>query len=131
MSKEDARSFIIEKNVVTRDNILLRKLALKVAFADNSLVEHMTAIKHFNVEFGKKKKVKDILNRIKHSKYVDVHHRIFSLDPIMNVKCSKPKGERIFTMHLIRRDYIGEYPKKIHVLDLVKYGYWWLSRPTK
>lgn len=123
VSKEDARVITAKHNVVTHDNIRLRKSTPKIASSDNSFVNNMVAIKHFDVGVENKKKVEDILTMIDRSKCDDVLHRIFSLNPIVKVRCSKPKGERIIIVHLIRRDSKGEYSKKIHVSNLIRYGY--------
>lgn len=83
----------------------------------------MVAINHFDDEVEKKKESWRYSHKDWQFKYVDVLHIRFSLDPFVNVRCCKPKWEIILTLQLIRRDSKGEYAEKIHVFDLVKYGY--------
>lgn len=121
-----ARAFIIEHNATDRDRAIER-LGVEVvpiaAYFEGSLVEQRKELQLFNDEVEKKNKVEEILTKIDHSKYVDFLLRRFSLDPIVKVRCPKPKEQKIRTMHLTRRDSKGEYPKKIRVSNLVKYGY--------
>lgn len=71
----------------------------------------------------RKGKLKKLSPRLTHSKYDDVLSRRNSHDLIVKVRCNKPKGRKILTMHPARRDSKGEYPNKILVFDLVKFGY--------
>lgn len=66
--------------------------------------------------------IKFLKRKINRSTYVDVFLRTFSFDPIVKVICTKPKGEKILTLHLSRRDSNGEYHERILIFKLVKYG---------
>lgn len=65
LSKEDARVFSIEHNAATRDKIRLKKnpskLAPKAAFAENSLVENMSAINNPMLRLTRRRKLQIFL----------------------------------------------------------------------
>lgn len=90
----------------------------KVSSAESTLAKHMAAIKHFNA-----KRVEEILTKTNRSTCDDVFLRRVSLIPIMKVRCTKLKGEKIHTLHLTKKGDRGEYPKRIWISKLVKYGY--------
>lgn len=127
LSIEDSIALSVEHDATTHEAIHLRNnsysSAPKAAPAKVLASDPTTTIQIFNVEVDMKKRVEDILIKINKSKYVDVRNRILSLEPIRNVICTKPKGERILIMNLMWKVTKGEHDKKIHVSDIVKYGY--------
>lgn len=126
LPKKNPKLFFAKHNAATCNNIIHKhdsiKTIPKVASTEGIMVEHMIVIKLFNVEFDKKN-VEEILTKINRSKYDDVLQRIFCPNDIVKFRCTKPKSEKILTVQLTIIDSKGEYPEKIHVSDLVKYGY--------
>lgn len=127
ITKEESKAFFVKHNAATCNNTIHKhdsiKTIPKVASTEGIMVEHMIVIKLFNVEFDKKSKVEEILTKINRSKYDDVLQIIFCPNDIVKFRCTKPKSEKILTVHLTIIDSKGEYPEKIHVSNLVKYGY--------
>lgn len=93
---KDVRDLALEHNAATREAIRLRKSsslsAPKAALVKASMSDPTTIIQLFNTKVAKRKRVECILTKIEISKYYDVLNRRFSINLIVKVRCSKPKG---------------------------------------
>ena len=56
----------------------------------------------FKEEIARKKKIGNILDKMDLKRYADVHERRINPDPIIRVRCTKPKKDKILTMHITR-----------------------------
>lgn len=70
----------------------------------------------------KQHKVSNLNDRIYRKKFGDVHTCISRPDPIIKVRCIKPRNESL-KLHLVTKKNDSEYTKVVFTHELVKFGY--------
>ena len=77
---------------------------------------------HFEEEAAKKKKLGSILDKMDEKRFADVQKKRFNPDPIIRVRCTKPKRDKMLTLHITRNGPIQKYTEVIFASELPKYG---------
>ncbi|CAI9296816.1 unnamed protein product [Lactuca saligna] len=98
-------------NIDFDDGVQLNPRKSKASFSGGSL----------NTNVGSSSKV-DLHNRIDRNKFGDVLTRRTKLDPIIKVRCTKPKNESL-NLYLVRKKVNFEYAKVAFARQLVKIRY--------
>ncbi|CAI9267623.1 unnamed protein product [Lactuca saligna] len=83
-------------------------------------IEEVNKIFNNNVE--KQHIISDLNDRIERKKFGDALTRRRKPDPIIKVRCPKPKNESV-KLHLVRKKVKVEYTKVVFAHELVKFGY--------
>ena len=94
-----------------------------IVSCEDGLKHQLDSLYQFKEEVAKKKTIKDIMLKIDRSKYIDVHIKRSKPDPIIRVRCTKPKKDKKLAMLLIRKSHDQSYTEVIFVRELLKYGY--------
>ena len=77
---------------------------------------------HFEEETAKKKKIGSILDRMDEKRFAGVHKRRFNPDPIIRVRCTRPKKDKILTLPITQNGHLQKYTEVIFASELPKYG---------
>ncbi|CAH1415302.1 unnamed protein product [Lactuca virosa] len=131
VSIEEARDFARKHNIQSANRMFPRKESTKNQenlIATGTMVDQIEHLKNFNIEMSKKKKAQEsAITKLEQSRFGDMLTRRSDPDPIIKVKCTKPKTERMLTLYITRRvekgKAAGQYTEVLSSQDLVKLGY--------
>ncbi|KAL4591131.1 hypothetical protein LXL04_004081 [Taraxacum kok-saghyz] len=107
VSIEDAKLITAEHQAAYRNKTVqveYVEAVKKVISSKGGIKPQLDSLSRFEEEVAKKKKkIGDILIKIDRSNYADVHTRRCNPDPIIKVRCTKPKTDNILTLHRTRK----------------------------
>ena len=105
MLVEDARNYSVE-HIAAPHNIATKnqdaEVVKKVAAEQGGKASQRKTLFHFEEEAVKKKKIGSILYRMDDKRFAGVQNRRFNPVPIIRARCTKPKKDKILTLHITR-----------------------------
>ena len=57
------------------------------------------------------------------NRFANVQQKHFNPDPIIRVRCTKPKKDKMLTLHITRNGPVQKYTEVIFASELPKYGF--------
>ncbi|CAI9266031.1 unnamed protein product [Lactuca saligna] len=111
--------------LVILQHLLLPRKAL--TYVDKSVDVQSTTVQNkniqlFNNNMDKQHRISELNDRINIKKFGDVLARRSEHDPIIRVRCTKPRNESL-KLHFVRKKTGYEYTEVILPRELVKFGY--------
>ena len=105
MSIQEARDLSAE-HVAALKNIAIEtadaEAAKEIAAEEGGEASQLETLQKFAAAAAKKKKISSVLDRVDAKQFANVLQKRSNPDPIIKVRCTKPKQEKRLTLHITR-----------------------------
>ncbi|KAL4586416.1 hypothetical protein LXL04_011052 [Taraxacum kok-saghyz] len=125
MSVEEARKYQAE-HIAALHNIAIEAadddVVKEIAAEEGGESSQLKALHQFEAAAAKKQKISNILDRMDAKRYANVQNKRYNPDPIIKVRCTKPKREKRLSLHITRAGPVQQYTESLFASELQKYG---------
>ena len=94
----------------------------EIAAEEGGEASQLETLHRFEAAAAKKQKISKVLDRMDAKRFTDVQQKRYNPDPIIRVRCTKPKREKRITLHITRAGPVQQYTETLFASELKKYG---------
>ena len=94
----------------------------EIAAEKGGEASQLETMQKFEAAAAKNRKVSNVLDWMDAKRFANVQQKRSNPDPIIKVRCTKPKREKRLTLHITRAGHVQRYTETIFASELQRYG---------